>query len=220
MEAMTITGVSDQTAAKMKAWGLQGRYVIVPGTVDKAALYLQLLPMSQADMVATFLDQNGQQVVDTNSADIPSMFFQGQEAGVGQTGLADMGPVADKLLPDTGFGILPIFLSSGGELETFPSSAAVKAELFHQLRRVTTGNGDRTQSLTPKEWETEFKKSTFPDLVTPELLWPLPDTTAQRVEDGELNIVLQYKCSLQGVRFTIIDNTGSHSVVCDNYMVV
>ena len=181
MDSMKVEGVSEQTAAKIKSWGLQGRFVIVPGSVDRAAIYLQLLPLTQNDMVSTFLDANGQQVVETNSADIPSLCFRGKEAGVGPTGLADMVPVADKLMGGTGLGILPILLSTGGEIPQFPPTAAIRTELFMHMRKVVAASG----SVSPKEWDVEFRKDTFPDVPAPELLWPSPDDVPNRVDEGE-----------------------------------
>ena len=180
MEEMTVTGVTDAIAARIKGWGLIGRYVLVPGAVDKVSCYLQLVPLTMTDMVNTFLDDNGQQAVSTNCPDIPAILFKGKQAGVGPTGLADLVPNADALVPDSGYGVLPILLSTGGELQQYPSSAALKRETFLLLRSVIL-----PRELRAKDWEAEFTRTPFPDPPTPEVMWPAPDDTLQRVTDGE-----------------------------------
>ena len=178
------TGVSEANCSKIAEWGVLARFVIIPTSTSKVALYLQLIPKTREEVEATLVDAEGQQVILLEEPEIPAVLLMGNSVGV-QGGAADLVPQCGlgNLAGDSGLGILPILLSTGGELENYPSHAEIQREMFIFLRRCL-----QPKPLEAKDWEAAFAAPIFPDLETPVLLWPAPPAIHHEPAQGRMSL--------------------------------
>ena len=179
------TGVSEANCSKIADWGVLARFVIIPTSVSRVALYMQLIPKTREEVVATLVDAEGQQVVLLEEPETPAILLVGNSVGV-PGGAADLVPQCglDNLAGDSGLGVLPMLLSTGGELENYPSHADIQREVFIFLRRCL-----QPKPLDSKDWETAFAAPVFPDLDPPALLWPAPPAIRQEPAQGRMSVM-------------------------------
>ena len=177
---VTGDGVPEATIQRIKEQGLIARFILVPAAVDKVGVYLQLLPDTLEGLKEKLVDDAGQQIVEMEDPDIPGISFRGHEAGV-QGGLAELVPLCSNLAPESGFGVMPVLLSTGGKECQPPPSSTLKFEMFQFLRRAVMPE----PLCTYRDWETAFKQAEFESSLQPPLLWPEPEAIRHQIETGK-----------------------------------